>query len=41
LLAEVVENLVITLKEYTDYWTKKRIYDHWYDRIKIETKTFN
>ena len=32
--AEVVENLVITLKEYTDYWTKKRIYDRWYDRIK-------
>nr|CAG8595457.1 516_t:CDS:2 [Entrophospora candida] len=32
--AEVVENLVLTLKEYTDYWTKKRIYDHWYDRIK-------
>ncbi|CAJ0759801.1 20674_t:CDS:1 [Entrophospora sp. SA101] len=38
--AEVIENLIITLKEYTNtnYWTRKRIYDRWYDKMKRTRK---
>src|SRR5438874_1492981 len=36
--AEVTANLEIELKEYTDYWSRKRIYDRWYDRCRRKKK---
>jgi hypothetical protein len=34
LSAEVVEDLEMKLKEYTNYWTRNRLYNRWYNRCR-------